>query len=229
MRKNRTHRSLLTLENSTPIQMGFWVPNRVWATVKYLIPLRKYITKKRLAGELTPMQPVMQTFKDWVTHHSVYRMWVNSMIEQSNDYINSLDEDVKEQIRFDNDQYADGGTVNNYPMQVFDQEKYVSNKSNFKDGINTETLGCHLFSDGDGTTKPVKFGLVQYIIDLMKTLLDTQEITFNNTPNLVARSANISDCGISAIDFDIEAGDAQYNKLFDSGESGMTDYLSKYS
>lgn len=103
MRTNVNHKSLLTLENSNPIQMGFWVPNRVWATVNYLIPLRKYITKKRLAGELAPMQPVMQTFKDWVTHHSVYRMWVNSMIEQSNDYIRSLDEEVRKEIEIDGD------------------------------------------------------------------------------------------------------------------------------
>lgn len=29
-------------ETLGPIQMGFWVPNRVWATVKFLIPLRNH-------------------------------------------------------------------------------------------------------------------------------------------------------------------------------------------
>ena len=33
--------SLLTLEEAGPIQMGFWVPNRVWATAKFLVPLRE--------------------------------------------------------------------------------------------------------------------------------------------------------------------------------------------
>jgi phosphatidylserine decarboxylase len=26
---------LLALENAGPVQMGFWVPNRVWATAKF--------------------------------------------------------------------------------------------------------------------------------------------------------------------------------------------------
>jgi NTE family protein len=134
-----------------------------------------------------------------------------------------------ESIKLNNNQYADGGTVNNYPMPVFDHEKYVSNPLNFKDGINNETLGCHLFSSGGSTPEPIKFGLVQYIVDLMKTLLDTQEIAFSNTPNLLKRSANISDCGISAIDFNIKVGDPQYTQLYNSGEAGMTSYLTLYS
>jgi NTE family protein len=134
-----------------------------------------------------------------------------------------------ESVKLNNDQYADGGTVNNYPMQVFDNPIYVSNPAYFQDGINNETLGCHLFSDGSSTNKPLKFGLVQYIVDLMKTLLDTQEIAFNNTPNLIKRSANISDCGISAIDFDITAGSPKYLELFASGEAGMEKYLKNYT
>jgi NTE family protein len=134
-----------------------------------------------------------------------------------------------ESVKLNNDQYADGGTVNNYPMSVFDYEKYVSNLADFEDGINNETLGCHLYSAGNSTNKPLKFGLVQYIIDLMKTLLDTQEIAFNNTPNLVRRSANISDCGISAIDFDITAGSPKYDELYGSGVDGMKSYLASYS
>jgi phosphatidylserine decarboxylase len=38
-----TKSNLLTLDNAGPIQMGFWVPNRVWATAKFLVPLRDYI------------------------------------------------------------------------------------------------------------------------------------------------------------------------------------------
>ncbi len=94
---------LLTLENADPIQMGFWVPNRVWATANYLIPLRKHIAQKKLDGTLTPMIPEMQDFKNWITHHSVYRMWVNLMIEQSNDFVKSLDEKTRQEIQADGD------------------------------------------------------------------------------------------------------------------------------
>ncbi|HZN09292.1 MAG TPA: hypothetical protein VFB65_21030 [Pyrinomonadaceae bacterium] len=62
---------MVTLDNAGPIQMGFWVPNRVWATAKFLVPLRDYIAAKKQAGTLTPMT-------------RVYRVWVNSMIDQAN-------------------------------------------------------------------------------------------------------------------------------------------------
>ncbi|MGE7956207.1 phophatidylserine decarboxylase associated domain-containing protein [Pseudomonas sp. NPDC089530] len=98
-RLERTGTELLTLDNAGPIQMGFWVPNRVWATAKFLVPLRNLIAQKKKAGTLTPMRKEIIVFKTWVTHNSVYRMWVNSMIEQSNAYVATLDEATKEQIK----------------------------------------------------------------------------------------------------------------------------------
>lgn len=95
--------NLLTLDNAGPIQMGFWVPNRVWATAKFLIPLRKHIARKKKAGTLTPMRPEIQAFKKWVTHNSVYRMWVNSMIDQSNDFIQKQSEKIRKEIKGDGD------------------------------------------------------------------------------------------------------------------------------
>ncbi|HEX6745824.1 MAG TPA: phophatidylserine decarboxylase associated domain-containing protein [Longimicrobium sp.] len=94
---------LLTLENAGPVQMGFWVPNRVWATAKYLIPLRDHIAAKRKAGTLAPLQPVMQEFKQWVVANSVYRMWINWMIEQANDFVCGLDEKTRKEIKGDGD------------------------------------------------------------------------------------------------------------------------------
>ena len=71
---SENHSSLLSLEEAGPIQMGFWVPNRIWATAKFLLPLRKLIAAKKKAGTLTPLTPVMQDFKNWVSSNSVYRM-----------------------------------------------------------------------------------------------------------------------------------------------------------
>jgi len=95
--------NLLNLDNTGPIQMGFWVPNRIWATTKFLIPLRESITKQKKDGTLAPLQPVMQDFKNWVTSHSTYRMWVTSMIEEANAYIASQDKRTKEEIKKDGD------------------------------------------------------------------------------------------------------------------------------
>ena len=95
--------SLLTLDNAGPIQMGFWVPNRLWATAKYLIPLRDHIAAKKKAGTLTPMTPEMQEFKDWVTSHGIYRMWVMSMIDQANIYVAAAGEQIRKEIKSDGD------------------------------------------------------------------------------------------------------------------------------
>jgi phosphatidylserine decarboxylase len=92
-------KNLLTLSKAGPIQMGFWVPNRVWATAKFLVPLRDTIAAKKKAGKLAPMRPEIKEFKAWVTTHSVYRMWVMSMIDQANDFVRTLDKKTLEEIK----------------------------------------------------------------------------------------------------------------------------------
>lgn len=95
--------NLLTLHNAGPIQMGFWVPNRVWATAKFLVPLRQSIAAKKEAGTLAPLRPELQDFKNWVTSDGVYRMWVTSMIDQANAYVAGLDEKTRKEIADDGD------------------------------------------------------------------------------------------------------------------------------
>lgn len=98
-----TKSSLVTLHKAGPIQMGFWVPNRVWATAKFLVPLRDHIAAKKKAGTLTPMRPEMTQFKAWVTTHSVYRMWVTAMINQANAFVAGLSPKTKKEIKGDGD------------------------------------------------------------------------------------------------------------------------------
>lgn len=91
--------NLLTLDNAGPIQMGFWVPNRVWATARFLVPLRDAVAAKKEAGMLAPMRPEIKNFKNWVTRHSVYRMWVTSMIEEANAVVSRLSDETREEIK----------------------------------------------------------------------------------------------------------------------------------
>ena len=103
MKKKLKRSNLLTLENAGPVQMGFWVPNRVWATATYLVPLRKHIEDLKKSGKLPPLTPVMHDFKEWVTSHSVYRMWVTAMINQANAFIVTTDEQTRSEIKGDGD------------------------------------------------------------------------------------------------------------------------------
>mmetsp|Transcript_7309 Transcript_7309/g.6555 ORF Transcript_7309/g.6555 Transcript_7309/m.6555 type:complete len:458 (-) Transcript_7309:46-1419(-) len=98
-----SHKQLLTLENAGPIQMGFWVPNRLWATAKYLIPLRKEIEYKRKSNTLKPFVIEVINFKEWVSSNSIFKMWFNLMIDQANDFISNIDEETRREIEKDGD------------------------------------------------------------------------------------------------------------------------------
>ncbi|MGD1879147.1 MAG: phophatidylserine decarboxylase associated domain-containing protein [Kiloniellaceae bacterium] len=104
MKKN--DKALLDIGDIDPIQMGFWVPNRVWATQDYLIPLRIDLAERKRKGLLPEMSPAILEFRRWIETHSIYRMWVHKMLRQINDFIIALGilspETVK-QIREDGD------------------------------------------------------------------------------------------------------------------------------
>lgn len=91
--------NLLTIDHADPIQMGYWVHCRVWATEQYLIPLRNLIRRKRKAGTLKQLLPEVQVFKSWVTAHSVYRMLVMSMIQEANRFIEKDMEIIEKDIK----------------------------------------------------------------------------------------------------------------------------------
>ena len=99
--KNEQLTGVLNREHTDALQMGFWVPNRVWATAKFLIPLREELEEKRKMGTLKSLIPEMVAFKNWVTSHSVYRMWVNAMIEEANEYVNNASLEDEIEIRKD--------------------------------------------------------------------------------------------------------------------------------
>ncbi|KAI4594990.1 hypothetical protein KJ359_007241 [Pestalotiopsis sp. 9143b] len=98
-----TGRGLLTLENAGPLQMGFWVPNRVYATIEFLAPLRKEVAKMQDSNQMTSLHPAVADFKNWVTSHSVYRMWVHLMIEQGNAYLATQADSCAADINEDGD------------------------------------------------------------------------------------------------------------------------------
>lgn len=112
-RLETTGRQLLTLEKDGPIQMGFWVPNRVYATAKYLIPLRRHLDTLKTRGNLIRLHETIQAFKDWVTTNSVYRMLVNRMIDEANAFVASLDPATVAEIT------KDGDTIHIYGYDEF--------------------------------------------------------------------------------------------------------------
>lgn len=89
-RRTYTAEDLISLSEQGPAQAGFWVPNRLWATQFFLVPLRHSIADKKAAGTLRPLQPVIKNFKIWIESHSIYRMAVVRMIDEANAFILQL-------------------------------------------------------------------------------------------------------------------------------------------
>jgi phosphatidylserine decarboxylase len=84
-----------------PIQMGFWVPNRVWATAQFLVPLRREVGLRRRTGSLTPTCAAVREFQEWTTKDPAYRMRLTSMIDQANTYVAELPEEIRKKISQD--------------------------------------------------------------------------------------------------------------------------------
>jgi phosphatidylserine decarboxylase len=79
-----------SVKGMSPVQTGFWIPGKRWATEKYLKPFWFYMQRQREAGLLKPMLPVIRDFKAWTTGSAVHRMLTVSMINTSNDYVRSI-------------------------------------------------------------------------------------------------------------------------------------------
>lgn len=112
--------------------------------------------------------------------------------------------------------YVDGGVVLNYPLTVFDTPGAPDNP---------QTLGFFLY-DRNGNKKPNTLGYDQpiaYCKALFETLLDSQDIDFENNESMEKRTVKIDDFGIAATDFDITQ--QQKEQLYKSGVYYTEAYL----
>ncbi|WP_207512854.1 patatin-like phospholipase family protein [Longitalea luteola] len=116
----------------------------------------------------------------------------------------------------DNHIYVDGGVVLNYPLTVFDTPQAPDNP---------QTLGFFLY-DRNGNKKPGTIAYDQpiaYCKALFETLLDSQDIDFENDESMEKRTVRIDDFGIAATDFHITQ--QQKEQLYKSGVYYTEAYL----
>lgn len=135
----------------------------------------------------------------------------------------------------DNNLYVDGGVVFNYPLSLFDNERfhkpgdidYEASMGLFLEA--KEIYEKHPFDHSKHKKKPHKntlnFGssIFSYIKYLFETLLNSQNIDFMEDSTLVHRTAFIDDLGISATKFDLTPEDM--NNLVNSGHEGAKLYF----
>jgi NTE family protein len=144
----------------------------------------------------------------------------------------------------DGDLFVDGGVTWNYPLNIFDQKKYLSSKTDKKLFImpkypsthgaghvyNKETLGFRLDTKDEidaarqGWRVPPKE--VEDFVDYIKALLGFMMDMANKShlhENDWHRTVFIDSMGVRTTDFDLSQ--EKIDKLLKSGEEGMRAYL----
>ncbi|MCB9161765.1 MAG: patatin-like phospholipase family protein [Caldilineaceae bacterium] len=130
--------------------------------------------------------------------------------------------------------YADGGLVNDYPLQLFDAPEHFAHDNEwYRGGVNWQTLGCRLYTPEDcdepSYRMPMKT-LIGYMSNLIETMMNAQEAAHRGAPADRARTIDISNCCVSSTDFDIQLDPPgeTYLKLVDAGRTAAQAYLAAY-
>lgn len=153
-------------------------------------------------------------------------------------------------VKRNNCYYVDGGVLSNYPVRLFDNEKYVDDEKyysipDYYKGLskdkeknqyvyNKQTLGLKLeakdkISMFQGISRPENHevdSFFDYTWHLIATFMETQENT-HLTQHDKDRTVYIDSLNVSIVDFDIDCNTKQ--KLIDSGRLSTEKYLREYN
>jgi NTE family protein len=126
-----------------------------------------------------------------------------------------------------NDAYCDGGVLNNYPIDTFDEQHTEVEPDTGHHMLhrtpNKETLGFH-FVDPSQAASPIN-SLRSFSGGVIDALLDIQDILLKTNPGDEGRSVFINDLGVKFTDF--ELSDKTKKALIEQGKCATNDYLDK--
>ena len=129
------------------------------------------------------------------------------------------------------DYYADGGLLLNYPLHIFDDPKYSTNNRHYLHGINWQTLGFRLYTpiEFSNTQKPIN-SLINYLENILETVVEVQDASFEERTVDRMRTISISNCGVSTTDFNLQPDifNPTYQELVKAGRDATREYLDNY-
>ncbi|CAG8998133.1 MAG: Phosphatidylserine decarboxylase proenzyme [Candidatus Celerinatantimonas neptuna] len=99
------------IERMDPVQQGFWVSSRLYATMKYFVPLRKKMIALKKANQLTSWTPAIVNFKEWVDSHHEFKVRIERMLLEVGLFVKESSPEVLQEITDDGD-YAKVLTLN---------------------------------------------------------------------------------------------------------------------
>jgi len=141
-----------------------------------------------------------------------------------------------ESIQFDGSQtnkgdiHIDGGVMQNYPIHLFDDEKYSQGNLWYRNEINWETLGFYLYTHtGNISTNPKIINFKDYVSHLYECYNISMQLSeIDNNQIDRRRSVVIDTLDIRATEFDITPSDNRYQKLIEQGYTATNQYLRNY-
>jgi NTE family protein len=120
--------------------------------------------------------------------------------------------------------FCDGGVLNNYPITLFDKQRYLADASGDPDDdvTNTETLGFHLDNLSHPSVHTIT-NVVRFAGEVYEALVNIQRDLLMSSPDDVKRSVFIDNLGIKTTDFQLTT--EQKLALIESGRSATAKYI----
>jgi NTE family protein len=126
-----------------------------------------------------------------------------------------------------NDIYCDGGVLNNYPIDTFDQQstdEQDSGDTMLLRTPNQATLGFHFDNPGQVPSPPIN-NLRRFTGNVIDAILDIQDILLKTNPGDEQRTVFIDDLGVKFTDFQLSH--QMKLELIAHGRRATSDYLNK--
>ncbi len=126
-------------------------------------------------------------------------------------------------VKLNGEHYADGGVLNNYPIQLFDRRPFFEGQ-----GVNPYTLGFRLDSEEE-FTKPAEYStrnFIRYASAIVRGLYNATQTAHLKEEDW-ARTVRINTADISATYFNLSEGDIDY--LLGVGERATLEYLNQHA
>lgn len=130
-----------------------------------------------------------------------------------------------EAVSIDGQCLIDGGILNNYPIRLFDQARYLYGGRSTRRRLNRNTVGIRLGRDRKKALTPRKIkGIGEFISSLVETLLDMQELRHSSESDW-SRTIQIPTLHYSSTDFGIKEPDKLI--LIELGYLATMEYLAQ--
>ena len=115
--------------------------------------------------------------------------------------------------------FVDGGTMFNYPVEVFTQK-----------GTNElipNTLGFVILGEQASKEHPKKDNVANWGGSIFASILGAQYRLQMQNSNYQKYTVELRDGGVNMVDFDIKPGDEKYQLLYDNGFNATQNYFEK--